>query len=200
MCEQKTRIIPPLFKDGRCYPLKFYVSVYFYCSVVQYLMTKRNVIFLRNDIFCCIQNTVLCVKSLIQLHAPSPKKNTYTIKRNSKTDVCVNGPLVMHFHSTWFRLSVKMLTYETHSALAIKKVYLSPGCLVVRVILAACLFWLISLIYLLSVTLLRGTSVTKWLQFQGGLTTGRQVVKTIAESLLQHDENMLYRPHLVGSG
>ena len=27
------------------YPLKFYVSVYFYCSVVQYSMTKRNVIF-----------------------------------------------------------------------------------------------------------------------------------------------------------
>jgi hypothetical protein len=75
------------------YPLKFYVSVYFYCSVVQYSMTKRNVIFLRNGIFCCIQNTVPCVKSLIQLHTPSTKKKTYTIKRNSKTDVCVNGPL-----------------------------------------------------------------------------------------------------------
>jgi hypothetical protein len=35
------------------------------------------------------------------------------------------------------------------------------------------------------------------LQFQGGLTSGRRpVVKTIAKSLSQHDENMLYRPHL----
>jgi hypothetical protein len=37
------------------------------------------------------------------------------------------------------------------------------------------------------------------LQFQGGLTSGgRPVVKTIAESLSQHAENMLFRPHLVG--
>jgi hypothetical protein len=36
------------------------------------------------------------------------------------------------------------------------------------------------------------------LQFQG-LTSGRRpVVKMNAESLSQHDENMLYRPHLVG--
>jgi hypothetical protein len=35
--------------------------------------------------------------------------------------------------------------------------------------------------------------------FQGGLTTGwRPVVKIIAECLSQHDENMMYRPHLVG--
>jgi hypothetical protein len=31
------------------------------------------------------------------------------------------------------------------------------------------------------------------LQFQGGSTSGRPVVKTIAESLSQHDENMIYR-------
>jgi hypothetical protein len=32
---------------------------------------------------------------------------------------------------------------------------------------------------------------------QGGLTSGRRpVVKIIAESLSQHDKNMLYRPHL----
>jgi hypothetical protein len=31
------------------------------------------------------------------------------------------------------------------------------------------------------------------------LTSGRRpVVKIIAESLSQHDENMLYRPHLAG--
>jgi hypothetical protein len=30
------------------------------------------------------------------------------------------------------------------------------------------------------------------LQFQGGLTSGRLVVKTIAESLSEHDETMLY--------
>jgi hypothetical protein len=36
------------------------------------------------------------------------------------------------------------------------------------------------------------------LQFQGGLKLGRQlVVKINAEPLSQHDENMLYRPHLV---
>jgi hypothetical protein len=37
------------------------------------------------------------------------------------------------------------------------------------------------------------------LQFQGGLTSGRRpVVKIIAESLPQHDENPVVPPHLVG--
>jgi hypothetical protein len=36
------------------------------------------------------------------------------------------------------------------------------------------------------------------LHFQGGLTSGRPVVKTIAESLSQHDGNMLYGPYLEG--
>jgi hypothetical protein len=36
---------------------------------------------------------------------------------------------------------------------------------------------------------------------QGELTSDRRpVLKIIAESLSQHDENMLYRPHLVGKG
>jgi hypothetical protein len=34
--------------------------------------------------------------------------------------------------------------------------------------------------------------------FKEGLRQARPVVKINAESLSQHDENMLYRPHLVG--
>jgi hypothetical protein len=58
-------------------------------------MTKRNVIFFTERYF--LLYTEYCAMCEVAHTTPYAidEKKTYTIKRNSKTDVCVNEPLVL---------------------------------------------------------------------------------------------------------